>query len=90
MIADVRTDNEIRTVAGLAARIWRHHFTPIIGRDQVGYMLQRFQSFEAIADQIRNEGYRYSFLLTDGAPAGALLEQVHRLRQVQARPGHGM
>lgn len=39
-------------LADLAETCWRSHYTPIIGRDQVDYMLERFQSAEAIARQI--------------------------------------
>ncbi len=70
MTTEVRTDEDIRLVAELAAVIWRQHFTPIIGRDQVAYMLRHFQSFAAISRQIRDEGYRYRFLLDAGEPAG--------------------
>lgn len=70
MTVEVRSDEDIGTVADLAAGIWREHFTPIIGRDQVAYMLQRFQSTAAIADQIRNEGYHYRLLLDGTVPAG--------------------
>jgi len=48
-------DNEqIETVAALAEEIWRQHFTVIIGKDQVDYMLEKFQSAPAISEQIKN------------------------------------
>lgn len=62
-IVHVRTDSQIRTVETLARQIWRDHYIPIIGEAQVVYMLDRFQSREAIADQIE-AGYEY-YLITD-------------------------
>ncbi len=51
-------------VAKLAQHIWTQHYTPIIGEDQVRYMLHKFQSEKAIQDQI-NEGYNYFLIQTD-------------------------
>lgn len=68
---EVRSPEEIRTVVELAREIWTEHYTPIIGRAQVDYMLARFQSEKAVAAQIR-EGYRYFLIRLDGAPAGYL------------------
>ncbi len=58
-------------VQDLAERIWREHYTPIIGSEQVEYMLGRFQSAPAIAEQIGN-GFVYYLLLHQGAAAGYL------------------
>jgi diamine N-acetyltransferase len=35
------TEPDIHVIAPLAARIWRLHYTPIVGAEQVEYMLQR-------------------------------------------------
>ena len=64
----VRTAAEIATVAKIANEIWREHYTPIIGPDQVDYMLMRFQSTEAIGDQIAG-GMHYWLVIT-GSPIG--------------------
>jgi len=57
-------------IAGLAEEIWTEHYTPLIGAEQVKYMIDRFQSAEAIATQIRENGYHYFYTLLDGIPAG--------------------
>lgn len=59
-----------RRIAALARRIWTEHFTPIIGRAQVRYMLDRFQSAPAIAAQITGEDYRYFLIQHHGANVG--------------------
>lgn len=43
---------EAPAVAAIAAAIWREHYTPLIGPEQVEYMLENFQSAEAIARDI--------------------------------------
>ena len=50
--------NQISIVVTLATEIWNEHFTPIIGSAQVDYMLLKFQSENAINEQI-NQGYQY-------------------------------
>ena len=51
-ITKVKTDDEIDVVSALAREIWTEHFTPIIGKSQVEYMLDNFQSSHAIKSQI--------------------------------------
>ena len=63
MFIKVETKQHIETVEALANEIWTEHYIPIIGREQVDYMLTRFQSMQAIEDQIAN-GYLY-FLIQD-------------------------
>ncbi len=62
-IIEVHTEAQIAETARLAGKIWRQHYTPIIGLAQVDYMLEKFQSETAIANQIGN-GYEY-YLLED-------------------------
>jgi GNAT superfamily N-acetyltransferase len=57
-ITRVKTDDEIDIVTELAKEIWTEHFTPIIGKSQVDYMLDKFQSSKAIKSQTLT-GYEY-------------------------------
>ncbi|HSV43118.1 MAG TPA: GNAT family N-acetyltransferase [Candidatus Bathyarchaeia archaeon] len=58
LIAAVETTDLIQRTAWLAREIWMEHYIPIIGRPQVEYMLDRFQSADAIQEQLKT-GYRY-------------------------------
>lgn len=60
---------QIETIASLAFQIWHQHFIPIIGSAQVDYMLEKFQSFPALEQQI-NEGYEYFILNYQGKAVG--------------------
>ena len=53
-IIAVSTERHIDIVESLAREIWTEYYTPIIGRGQVDYMLDRFQSKQAVTDQIRS------------------------------------
>lgn len=59
------------TVATLAHTIWRQHYTPIIGADQVAYMLDRYQSEAAIAEQTAR-GMQYFLMTWDAQAVGYL------------------
>jgi diamine N-acetyltransferase len=63
MFVPVSTDDQIAMVVALAREIWTEHYTPIIGREQVEYMLDRFQSERAVRDQI-GSGFLY-FLIEE-------------------------
>ena len=66
----VKTDEEIKVTADLASEIWTEHYIPIIGTDQVEYMIDKFQSENAIADQIENQGYLYYLIQENNKAVG--------------------
>lgn len=69
VLHEVTTGQEVKEVASFAAIIWKEHFTPIIGIEQVEYMLKKFQSEHAILEQLTG-GYRYFYLTVDKKMAG--------------------
>lgn len=58
-------------VARLANEIWYEHYVPIIGREQVDYMVPRFQSQAAVLAQI-GKGLQYFLIRMDGQACGYL------------------
>jgi ribosomal protein S18 acetylase RimI-like enzyme len=54
----VQSPAQCDRVVALARNIWQHHYPPIIGQAQVDYMLDRFQSLEAIQAQM-DQGMQY-------------------------------
>jgi ribosomal protein S18 acetylase RimI-like enzyme len=70
-LEQVAGQHDIQVVAKLADEIWHEYFVSIIGRSQVDYMLDQFQSVPAITDQIEN-GQEYYLLKLDDLPAGYL------------------
>jgi RimJ/RimL family protein N-acetyltransferase len=61
---EVFNEARIQMVETLAYEIWNEYFTPIIGKAQVDYMLEKFQSIKAISEQIE-QGYQYYLLKTN-------------------------
>lgn len=70
-LVKVSNEEDIRQVEELADQIWTQHYTPIIGIDQVRYMLKNFQSSAAIAKQI-SEGMQYYLLYFENEAVGYL------------------
>ena len=73
---EVKNPEEIKQVVKLAQKIWYEHYTPIIGKDQVIYMLDKFQSKEAILAQIEEECYIYYLLCKESAAIGYFSYQI--------------
>lgn len=63
-MTEVKTPVQVESVAKLADEIWREWFPSIISESQIDYMLDKFQSAEAITKQL-TEGYRY-FIIRRG------------------------
>ena len=63
-------DEEIRIISSLANSIWYEAYSGIVSDGQISYMLRRFQSFEAIRDQIDSSGYTYLLLRDGNEPVG--------------------
>ena len=59
----------VYSLVPVAEEIWREHYIPIIGEQQVEYMLEKFLSAEALVEQI-NSGYEYFLLSYDYTFAG--------------------
>ena len=54
-------EQEIKEMSEMATAILRDYYDPIIGKEQNDYMLEMFQSEDAIREQV-DHGYRYYFV----------------------------
>lgn len=68
--AEVKTDEALQELAGLADGIWHEFFPSVISGSQIDYMVEKFQSFDAMKKQIDEQGYRYFTVIIDGAAVG--------------------
>jgi ribosomal protein S18 acetylase RimI-like enzyme len=68
-------EGDISVIAALAREIWYEYYVPLIGRDQVDYMVAKFQSTSAMLGQL-SAGYEYFLVQRDGQPVGYLSIQV--------------
>lgn len=58
-------------IAKLANIVWHEHYTPIIGKAQVDYMVAKFQTSKAMQQQTK-EGYEYYIIKYDKDNIGYL------------------
>ena len=62
----IESDEQIKELAALAKEIWNEYSIRFINQDQIDYMLEKFQSEQAMKNQIKFQRYRYYFLEEDG------------------------
>lgn len=53
-IHQAHTEKDAATIAQLAEEIWQEHYTSLLGKKQVAYMLDTIQSKEVIYEAIKN------------------------------------
>ena len=59
---NVKTDEEVNQLADLASLIWHEYWTVILSLDQIDYMVEKFQSYNAIKSQLANDRYIYNIM----------------------------
>ncbi len=71
IIQEAKASSDFKAIADLAHIIWTDHYTPIIGEEQVSYMLNKFQSARAIELQVQ-AGMCYYIMKYDKKASGYL------------------
>lgn len=64
-MVEVKTKDQIERTAAIADEIWHEWFPRILSAEQIDYMVEKFQSAEAMTKQITEENYRY-FIIRKG------------------------
>lgn len=70
-LSPATTNQQLQTIEALANEIWNEHYTPIIGKAQVDYMLNKFQSVDSIFRQLESD-YKYFIINYDNSAVGYL------------------
>lgn len=68
-VVEATTDADLTTIESLARDIWTESYEGIVPRAQTDYMVERFQTAQALREQI-GKGYTYLIVTVDGVPAG--------------------
>ena len=69
------TVQHLHIIEKLAIEIWNEHYTPIIGKAQVDYMLDKFQNVDAMLKQIENN-YKYFIINYNKTDIGYLAFKI--------------
>lgn len=72
----VTSSKDIDEIVSLAKIIWTEHYTPIIGIEQVEYMLDKFHAKNVINEQITNDNYRYYLIKNQNNNVGYIGVQL--------------
>lgn len=73
MIKLINADKQdIPTIYSLALKIWNHHYVPIVGQEQVDYMLGNIYSTEGLTEQMTVKHHQFYLLVLDERPVGFL------------------
>lgn len=63
-------EEQLVELAGLAKEIWNEYFVNIISKEQITYMVEKFQSYTALKKAITEDGYTYFLAYEDGKLIG--------------------
>ena len=69
MITFEKAEN-IKELAELASKIWHEYWPILLSDKQIDYMVENFQSENAIKNQIANEHYTYYYIIKNNEKAG--------------------
>lgn len=69
-IKKVKYYPELREIAALADIIWHECYGELLGQGQVDYMVEKFQSVDAMTEQIEKHGYTYFSVRENGELCG--------------------
>lgn len=61
----VETDEQVHQLADLASTIWHEYWPALIGENQTDYMVEQFQSYQAITRDRAQNNYEYWFIVAD-------------------------
>lgn len=89
------TDDELRIISSIGHTVWNEAYDGIVPKDQIDYMLDKYQSYEALRDQVDNKGYTY-LLIRDGSRCvgyagyvpdekGLFLSKIYILKEFRGR-----
>lgn len=66
----VQTPDEIDELCSLAKAAWENAYSRLLGPEQVEYMVEKFQSPQAVRRQMEEQNYIYYIICGDGRPGG--------------------
>ncbi|MES2567172.1 MAG: GNAT family N-acetyltransferase [Bacteroidota bacterium] len=66
------TEKDLHTVSKLAHVIWNDHYVPIIGKEQVDYMLDKMYTLQSLLEQIQEKKHQMFMIINDEETIGFL------------------
>lgn len=66
------TKNEIELISKLAQTIWNQHYIPIIGEEQVNYMLDKMYNYDSLIEQLEVKKHTFYIIIKNDVNLGFL------------------
>lgn len=71
------TTNELDLITQLAVTIWNAHYVPIIGQEQVNYMLNLMYSRKSLEEQMTQKQHRFYLVVLDNGSIPGFVSVHH-------------
>jgi len=92
------TAKDISLIQDIVKQVWPQTYTPIVGKEQVTYMLNLFYTPEALKKQMKLLGHRFIICYDDDEPvafaswneAEGNIYKLHKLYIITGRQGRGV
>ena len=82
----VETDEDQEKLAKLADEIWHEYWPAIIGDAQTDYMVEKFQSLEAIKRDMAEHAYEYWFVVDEaGKTSRYFISKIYLLAEERGK-----
>jgi N-acetylglutamate synthase-like GNAT family acetyltransferase len=82
--------NDIRYIQQIAATTWQSAYTPILGKEQIDYMLGKFYSTPSLEDQMKNKHHFFlalqDYLAVGFASFSHAGEKIYKLEKLYVLP----
>ena len=84
---------EIQLIRELAMNVWPQTYTPIIGADQVNYILELFYTATSLQKQMAEPGHRFIICYSGSEPVAfaawsPIAPAIYKLHKLYILPGH--
>lgn len=63
-------EQDLPLIATMASEIWHDHYTEIIGKEQIDYMLNKMYDQEHLSRQLKEEGHVFYLIHSQARPIG--------------------
>lgn len=91
------TPADISLIRELAMQVWPQTYTPILGNEQVAYMLEKFYTPESLRKQMEEMGHRFIICYSEGQPVAfaswceeeVSVYKLHKIYIIRGRQGKG-
>lgn len=80
-LVPIQTEQQIKSLAKIADIVWHETYDPLMETAQVDYMVEQFQSEQAVKKQMETGGYRYFMVRGDKKDIGFTGVVPHYVRE---------